>query len=426
MDTHIPARHGLDIDPDARLFRVARANYVEPSVLAAEKAAIFDKCWLYVGHDSELGEPNTFLTRRIADRPVLFLRDRAGEVRCFLNVCPHRGAQLCRLRDGQARTFTCLYHGWTFDNLGRAVSVAEPETYAAAFHRTGRNDLVPVPRFEQYRGFWFLNFDRAAESLVDYLAGARDYIDIIVDQAETGMRVVGGMQEYSMRANWKLLAENSTDILHAPILHSTYLDLLGSFEPGGKLPPLPKLEGRSIDLGNGHAVVEYKTIGGRPIAMWTPGWGEAAKAEIEAIYRRLVDRFGPERAARMARCNRNFLIFPNLVINDIMSLTVRTFQPIVPDYIEVTVWSLAPKEEFGTPQMDRRLGNFLEFLGPGGFATPDDIEALEACQRACATWREAPWNDLSKGYGAPPDTMDEGAQRTFWLAWRDRLARAAV
>lgn len=426
MNTDIPADHGLEIDPASRLFRVARSNYVDPSTFEAEKAAIFSKCWLFVGHDTELAEPNAFLTRNIADRPIIFLRDRAGEVRCFMNICPHRGTQLCREREGKARTFTCLYHGWTFTNQGRAVSVAEPETYGPAFHGAGRNDLVPVPRFEQYRGFWFLNYDRNAESLIEYLAGARDYIDIIVDQAEAGMQVVGGMQEYSMRANWKLLAENSTDILHAPILHSTYLDLLGSFEPSGKLPPMPKLEGRSIDLGNGHAVVEYKTIGGRPIAQWTPAWGEDARAEIEAIRQRLVDRFGRGRGERMSQCNRNFLIFPNLVINDIMSLTVRTFQPIAPDYIEVTVWSLAPKEEFGTPKLERRLGNFLEFLGPGGFATPDDIEALEACQRAYAGWREAPWNDLSKGYGALPDTMDEGAQRAFWLAWRKRLGETVA
>ncbi|MFM9981496.1 MAG: aromatic ring-hydroxylating dioxygenase subunit alpha, partial [Burkholderiales bacterium] len=73
------------------------------------------------------------------------------------------------------------------------------------------------------------------------------------------------------------------------------------------------------------------------------------------------------------------------------------------------------------PAMARRLTNFLEFLGPGGFATPDDIEALESCQRAFAASREAPWNDLSKGLGQAPDATDELPQRLFWLEWRDRL-----
>ena len=154
-------------------------------------------------------------------------------------------------------------------------------------------------------------------------------------------------------------------------------------------------------------------------------WGEEAKVEIDRIYARLVKDYGEERAMRMATSARNLLIFPNLVINDIMSVTLRTFQPAAVDYMEVSVWAIAPGEEVGTPALARRLTNFLEFLGPGGFATPDDIEALESCQRAFAAVREAPWNDLSKGLGREPDATDELPQRIFWLQWRDRLMQRA-
>ena len=43
-----------------------------------------------------------------------------------------------------------------------------------------------------------------------------------------------------------------------------------------------------------------------------------------------------------------------------------------------------------------RLDNFLTFLGPGGFATPDDVEMLESCQRGFAN-REVGWSDISRG-----------------------------
>ena len=47
--------------------------------------------------------------------------------------------------------------------------------------------------------------------------------------------------------------------------------------------------------------------------------------------------------------------------------------------MEVTAYALAAKGE--TEQFrHRRNDNFLEFIGPGGFATPDDNEALELCQ----------------------------------------------
>ena len=404
-------------------FRVARSTYTDPALHASEMEEIFAKCWLFVGHDSELPKPNDFVTRRIAGRPVIFLRDKQGTVRCLLNVCPHRGAQVCRQKKGSAKLFSCLYHGWAFENTGRVISIAEADTYHAKFNEPGCNDMVPVPRFESYRGLWFLNFDPQSVSLHDYLGGARDYVDIVMDQAEQGMQVVGEVQEYSARANWKLLAENSTDILHVTTLHPTYLDLVKTNSAGTMVRG--KVVGRSIDLGNGHAVVERLASYGRPIAQWIPMWGEEARVEIDAIYARLVAKYGQERAHRMATSARNLLIFPNLVINDIMSVTLRTFQPAAVDYMEVSVWAIAPGEEFGKPALARRLTNFLEFLGPGGFATPDDIEALESCQRAFGASREAPWNDLSKGLGREPDATDELPQRVFWLQWRDRLMQRA-
>lgn len=417
----------VEIDAGRRTFRVARSSYVEPDLYRVELDAIFSRCWLYVGHESELARPGDFKTRTIAGRSVIFVRDADGQVRCFLNICPHRGAQVCREREGNAQAFNCIYHGWSFAANGSVLHVAEEETYAEGFAADRRNNLVPVPRLEAYRGLWFLNYDPSAVALGDYLGDARLYIDRIVDQAEQGMEIVGAPQEYSMRANWKLLAENSTDILHVETLHPTYLDLIRTNSEGRIRRG--RMDGNSIDLGNGHSVVEREATYGRPIAKWISLWGEDAKAEIDRIYRRLVDAHGEEVARKMATYSRNLLIFPNLVINDIMSLTVRTFQPTAVDYMEVSVWSLAPVEERGTPALERRLTNFLEFLGPAGFATPDDVEALESCHRAFAACREAPWNDLSKGFRDPADdaigeTKDEVPQRAFWRGWQKWLSDA--
>jgi p-cumate 2,3-dioxygenase subunit alpha len=418
--------NAIDIDADRRIFRTARSSYVDRELYEAEMKSIFSKCWLYVGHDSELSGPNDFKTRTVAGRSIIFVRDNDGAVQCFLNICPHRGAQICREREGNTKAFHCIYHGWSFETNGDLLHVVEEDTYANGFNSNGRNNLVPVPRFEQYRGFWFLNYDAGAISLGDYLGDARIYIDRVVDQAELGMEIVGNPQEYSMRANWKLLAENSTDILHVEALHPTYLDLIRTNSEGQI--KRGRMEGKAIDLGNGHAVVEREATYGRPIAKWISLWGEDAKGDIDRIYRRLEDQFGEDTAMKMATYCRNILIFPNLVINDIMSLTIRSFQPTDMDYMEISVWSLAPVEERDTPALERRLTNFLEFLGPAGFATPDDVEALESCHRAFAANNEAPWNDLSKGFRGPADdlvgeTKDETPQRAFWRGWQEFLLR---
>ena len=93
----------IRIDEGKGRFSVSRATYTDPALHAAEMEEIFAKCWLFVGHDSELPKANDFLTRTIAGRPVVFLRDKAGTVRCLLNICPHRGAQVTRQLEGGGR-----------------------------------------------------------------------------------------------------------------------------------------------------------------------------------------------------------------------------------------------------------------------------------------------------------------------------------
>ena len=82
-------------------------------------------------------------------------------------------------------------------------------------------------------------------------------------------------------------------------------------------------------------------------------------------------------------------------------MTVRHFTPVAPDLMHVTAWALGPVEETEA-QRARRLHAFLTFYGPGGFATPDDVAALELAQQGYAAWREVPWTDLSRGMGIEP------------------------
>jgi len=83
----------------------------------------------------------------------------------------------------------------------------------AAYARTSRGAAAPACSrcrgFDSYRDLNFICFDKNVESLSDYLGPVREYLDLICDQAETEMTIVGGTQEYSMRANWKLLTENT-------------------------------------------------------------------------------------------------------------------------------------------------------------------------------------------------------------------------
>jgi p-cumate 2,3-dioxygenase subunit alpha len=411
-------------------FAVDRETLVAADVLERERRAIFATCWIYVGHGSELPHPGDFKSRLVAGRPVIFCRDRAGVVRCLLNTCRHRGALVCTEREGSTRYFTCRYHGWTYDTDGALHSVPGIEAYGPRFDRAAFG-LVPAPRLESYRDFYFLNFDAAAEGLASYLAGAKEYIDLVVDQSPSGrLEVIAGAQEYDIRANWKLLVENSVDDYHLPTTHSTWLNYMHAAGVTTRPPRdsglLLPTKGAGKDLGNGHLTTDNPNFRGRPVAAWISIYGEDAKADIAGIRRELVARLGEARAARVADTNRNLVVFPNLVVNDGSSVTVRTFFPKTPDHMQVTAWALGPVEE--TPeQRARRLDAFLTFYGPGGFATPDDVAALELVQRGLANADAVRWSDVSRGMTKGPDEQlntDEGHLRVFWRRWDELMERA--
>jgi p-cumate 2,3-dioxygenase alpha subunit len=253
--------------------------------------------------------------------------------------------------------------------------------------------------------------------LEDYLADARDILSLVADQGKAGMEIVGGAQQYCIGANWKLLQENSADSYHAATTHSTFFDYVASRDgtkPGIRVSETTPFTGVR-DLGNGHAVIE--SVGSAP-------WGGPMRAgcRVGGNNRGLrstgwLGGWSSGWVRNISHGDRNMLIFRNLVVNDIMAITIGTFYPARPDYMDVNAWALAPIGESETSR-ERRLRNFLEFLGPAGFASPDDGEMLEMCQEGYNNRIGVEWNDISKGLlKAVPERNDEEQMRVFWRRW---------
>jgi p-cumate 2,3-dioxygenase alpha subunit len=422
------------VDDKARgVFRVHRRAFVDQGIFEMERSRIFSRCWIYAAHVSEVAEPGQFVSRDVAGRALIINRDREGRLHVFFNTCTHRGSLVAREPKGRTRNFSCPYHGWTFADDGRLVHQPIPESYSPNCNRDGELNLREVPRFDEFCGFIFVNYDADAIPLADYLADAGDYLRMASEHgaANQGMEIVSGTQTYCAKANWKLLQENSADGYHADTTHSTYMDYIKAREGSVLNLYSAKGFGRVRNLARGHSVSEsiWGTPWGRPCARAMPSWGDDIKAELDGVFATMAARLGRDRADFICHGDRNLLIFPNLVVNDVTSLTIRTFYPKAPDYFEVTAWALAPKGE-SQRLRDLRMRNFLEFLGPGGFATPDDQEMLELCQRGYQSHASVEWNDLSRGMltedGPSPAKQDELQMRTFWRRWRDLLAGAPV
>ncbi|WP_226369823.1 aromatic ring-hydroxylating oxygenase subunit alpha [Pseudonocardia oceani] len=403
------------VEEEGHRFRVHRSSMTSPEIHALELERVFAHSWLYVGHESEVREPGDYVRRPVGGRPLFMVRAaKSREIRVFHNTCSHRGAVVCRKDSGNAKVFQCFYHAWSFDTEGKLVGVPGRDAYGEGldFSELG---LRPVARMASYRGFVFASYDPDIVELDEYLAGAKEYLDLAADGLGSA-EIISGSNQYAIDANWKLLVENSIDGYHAVPTHDTYFKYLVAL--GTDLSTGVDGVGRS--LGNGHAVIDYHAPWGRPVAKWEPMFGEDGREEIARLRADLVERFGEERAARMAETNRNLFVYPNLIINDIMAVTVRTFMPVSADRMEVTAWELAPADEM--PQLrQRRLDSFLTFLGPGGFATPDDIEALESCQQGFRSGG-IEWNDISRGMARDPHADDEEQMRAFWRRWHEQVS----
>lgn len=401
----------VEEDVAAGTFRVRRSAMTDQAVWELERQRIFGRRWLYAGHDSEVPTPGDFVRRTVGTRPIFLVRGGDSVVRVFYNTCPHRGATICREDAGHARSLQCFYHSWTFSPEGGLIAVPDEEGYGPNFERAAMALDAP-PLHQEYRGFHFVCYDPEAVPLRDFLGNTRDYLDLVIDQSPGGIRVLPGAQRYIMRANWKLLVENDLDGYHAGPLHKTYFNYVASL--GGGTARHGRGMGLARNLGGGHAAFDAPAPYGRPVARWDPLFGDAAREEITELRAALVDRHGPVKAFRMADTIRNLVIYPTLLVNDGVAVTVRMLEPTGLDTTEVTAWALAPIEESDSV-LARRLDSFLTFYGPGGFATPDDVEALESCQAGFAAGVE--WSDISRGMHRTPLHTDEAHIRGFWRQW---------
>ncbi|MET0985776.1 MAG: SRPBCC family protein, partial [Steroidobacteraceae bacterium] len=253
--------------------------------------------------------------------------------------------------------------------------------------------------------------------------------------SDEGLYVVGGEHAYSIRANYKYLVENSYDGYHVVPTHISYLEYLAERSKGtadaaivAETASVVRGRGSAKGVGNGHGLLNSWVPTGRPVAQSIERWGPKIKAQIDANRARLEAKFGVERAAYLAEMQKNLVIFPNLVFNDNVGLTIRVLEPVSVNEIHVRAWGLAHR---GEPDelLEIRLENFSNFLGPAGFGSADDIEMLELCQDGIEH-SPTEWTELSKGMdvtaadlrrqsGAPDD---ECQMQAYWTQW-DRVMR---
>ena len=241
-----------------------------------------------------------------------------------------------------------------------------------------------------------------------------------MDSAEIlgGWEIIKGTAKYNIRANWKLLLENSADNYHFHTTHKTFADYNANLrrQAGLDRPRINNIDdSRGLVFRHGHVAMLTRAEG-RTIANPSPLWSPEAIAATIKLRDELAERYGEARGHSMADHSRFLIVFPNLAFHDTQSgFKLRQWWPIAPDMMEVSQWELVPRRE-SESLAKYRLEGSLTFQGPGGFGTPDDIEALESCQIGFRA-HELAWSDVSRGMRREARSDDELTARGFWRQW---------
>ena len=170
-------RPPLDVNPQLECAQtLASRFYTDPAILALERGHIFPRTWQLVGTLNQpcgeangakrtISDPETYFTADIAGEPIVVVRDKDGTLRAFSNVCRHRAGPIAE-GAGSRTVLHCAYHGWTYTLDGRLIGTPEVEG-VECFDRSSTG-MVPL-RCETWQQFIFVNFDRNAPPLTDYL-----------------------------------------------------------------------------------------------------------------------------------------------------------------------------------------------------------------------------------------------------------------
>jgi benzoate/toluate 1,2-dioxygenase subunit alpha len=363
-------------------FTVSRKVFTDDAVFEREMQRIFEGGWVYLAHESQLPEAHDYVTVRVGRKSVIVARGADGEVRAFLNACPHRGAALCRTERGNKRVIVCPYHGWSFDSSGqnRFIKARETGGYAAAFDEAS-HDLRALPRVQSHRGFVFGSLTAEVPPLTAYLGAAAGFIDLLADQSPEGLEVIAGSAAYRYRGNWKLQVENGVDGYHFTTVHQNYVRVLQqrgarAQESGVQDSVRTGFDHRNwgkeagwYDLGEGHTLLWLLSTAPSDRPLWE---------QREA----LAARVGEVRARWMVERQRNLSLFPNVQLMDQNSTQIRVIVPLAPDLTEVRSYCFAPRGEPAAAR-ERRLRQFEDFFNASGFATPDDLSVFEGVQSGC-------------------------------------------
>ena len=365
--------------------------YTDAGIFALERERIFARCWKFLCHESEIANPGDYRTATLAGIPLIVLRDAAGTVRAYYNICPHRGAALLRESAGSIENdrIQCFYHLWSFDTAGRCVNIPEAGAYEAVGLDRDRVGLRRV-RVELFCGMVFVCLDDDAPPLLEALGPAADDM-----RGPLGTRPLEVFHYHraEIGANWKLFVETNTEGYH---------ELLHVFN-------------RRTAVGRaGYRKRRWETHPG--------GHNTFHQAVIGYDRHELEDREDATFPGMVPNGHVVVDLFPDAMFNVRATVgRIDSLTPIAPGLTLLECRGIGLADD-SDEERAMRVRHHNQVWGPSGQNLPEDIWAVET------QWRNMKSGALAYSIVAREEdraAMDDAPVRNFYAEWRRRTGRAS-
>ncbi|MBL4622525.1 MAG: Rieske 2Fe-2S domain-containing protein [Immundisolibacteraceae bacterium] len=363
----------------------SRLIFTDETIFKMEQEKVFAKAWLYVGHESEILNVGDYVTRQMATDPVILTRGEDGKAHVLHNACSHRGAIVCNKDSGNARGFTCPYHGWVFGLDGSLKATADDQSVYEGKVDFSTLNLKKTARVDSYAGLIFATWNDKAPDLGDYLGDARWYLDMYHNRTPGGMEIIGEPQRWIADANWKLGALNfGADGPHAVKVHGPVT--VAAIGVPMSLVRESLTGSPSVSMGNGHNGI-ISQVPAEYHDQFPPYLG--SHPDMVELYKK---HLGPEQnqflsylLAGVQTMFPNFSSIQSLMAFDPMGMPVsfmniRVWQPVSPTKTEIWNWFLVDKEAPEDFKRESMLSGIRSF-SVGGTFDQDDSEAWSSITR---------------------------------------------
>jgi choline monooxygenase len=198
---------------------LAGAAYTSEAYHRLELERVLGRSWTGVAFAHQVPNPGDAIPVTAAGLPAIVLRDRAGEIRVFHNVCRHRGSVILTEPVSGRPTLRCPYHGWAYGLDGSLKAtplwdgkrVADPNN----MDRAGRG-LVPI-RSGVWMDVVFVNVSGDAPPLETALAP----LTALSAPYDMGRFRPAHYQAGDVPANWKLTVEAAVENYHEEFVHQS-------------------------------------------------------------------------------------------------------------------------------------------------------------------------------------------------------------